>query len=175
MKSPLLHRRHDAFSLVEMMVAAAILALVVVGFYVTFGGANNLAVQSRLINSSKVILGAALNETLASHWQAGTTPEVVRAPFDTVIPYSTQNEGKNAKPAARTDTTPGGTRTNGDGVVGLFTGPDNGEVVIGYLDRIVHEIPERSDLRSVTFQIKYFYQGKWSTTYEARTVVARDN
>src|SRR5476651_2640319 len=91
-------RKSAGFTLIEMAMATAILALTVGGFYATFGAANQYAINSRLQNSAKVILGAALNETLGTSWikamNAVDMPEVLKPTgvgvFDwsTAVPYS---------------------------------------------------------------------------------------
>ena len=149
--------------MIEMAVSAAILALVVGGFYATFGGANQYAVNSRLNTSAKIVLGSALNEALGTPWTVS-----VRNPVHFVtaspVPYSIANEGVHALPTPRAD-----------GEISLFTTPTGEEIVSAQLTRNAQVHPERSDMLLITFTITWSYRGKPPQSLSAYTVVARDS
>ena len=148
--------------MVEMAVASAILALVVGGFFATFGGANQYAVTSRLQTSAKIVLGAALSEALGTPWISGPVPSEVHQTTAGFVTYSIRNEGSHAVPTARPD-----------GEISLFTTPTGGEVVPATLMRWARVHPERSDMLIITFTITWSYRGAPAQTLEADTVVAR--
>ncbi|MBS0660070.1 MAG: prepilin-type N-terminal cleavage/methylation domain-containing protein [Verrucomicrobia bacterium] len=165
-----LRRVPRGFSLVETLVAAAILAITVSGFYLTFGGANELATKARLNTSAKILLGAAVNEALSSRWTATNVPDVARNSSDTTAGelYNTANEGVNARPTARRE-----------GQVAFFTSPTEETVVMGELRKITTDYVEpggrvRLDMKKVTFKVKYTYKGVDSPWLEANTVITRD-
>lgn len=173
-----LSRRAQAgFSLVELLIAAAILAVTVSGFYLTFGGANELATKSRLNTSAKILLGAAVNEALSSRWSANFTPEVAQVTTDAQgALFDTKNEGQNARPVARPANPLTGTNR---GVVNFFTAPNEDSVVVGEMRRFTSEYTEpggriRTDMRIVKFRVKYTYKGVDSPWLEINTVITRD-
>lgn len=159
-------RLQGGFSLVELLVSAAILAVTVSGFYLTFGGANELATRARLNTSAKILLGAAVNEAISSRWSSTFVPEVAQPADD--VPYDTKNEGQNATPTAR-----------GPGVVSLFSSPTDETVVTGIMRRTTTSYTEASgtarlDMRKVTFRVQYTYRGVTSPWIEIQTVITRD-
>lgn len=161
-----LRRHQGGFSLVELMVAAAIMAIAVSGFYLTFGGANQLASRARLNTSAKIILASAINETLGSRWSSNHAP--LCSVVTTGTPYSPKNEGQNASPVPRAH-----------GKVSLFTSPNEEVVVEGDLIMIseVYVEPggrERSDMRRVTFRLTYSYNGVAAPPLEMSTVITRE-
>src|SRR5476651_1917477 len=139
-------RKSAGFTLIEMAMATAILALTVGGFYATFGAANQYAINSRLQNSAKVVLGAALNETLGTSWVKAMNlvdmPEVLKptAAFDfaSSVPYSLA--GLPESPTI-SQLNAGITPAMPNGVVSLFTDPSQTTVIQARLDRIA--IPDR--------------------------------
>ena len=179
-------RKSAGFTLLEMAVATAILALCVGGFYATFGGANRYAVNSRLQNSAKVVLGAAINETLGSTWYKGMNvvdlPEVLKptAAFDfaNAVPYSLAAVPENPT-VSQLNT--GITPSMANGVVSLFTDPSQTTVVQARLDRIAITHPERSDMMLVGFRLTFVdpngvdnqFQGRYIAPVYAYTIVAR--
>ena len=166
--------------------AAAILAVTVGGFYATFGGANQFAVSSRLQNSAKVILGAALNETLGTSWiKAMNTvdlPEVLKPTasfnFSSAVPYSLA-----ALPESPTvsQLNVGISPSMPNGVVSLFTDPSQTTVIQARLDRICIQHPERPDMKMVGFRLTFIdsngvdnqYRGRYIEPAYAYTVVTR--
>jgi prepilin-type N-terminal cleavage/methylation domain-containing protein len=166
------HRKSAGFTMLEMAIAAAILAMCIGGFYATFGGSNDFAVKSRLRNSAKVILGAALNEALGTRWIAAQTPPTVLQTCPPLTPYN----------LAALPGTPlinhlniGVTPALGSGEVSLFTDPSQTTWVTGLLTRevTVHpQFPAGSVVR-VTFRFTYTYKGVASQPMYAYTVVTR--
>lgn len=166
-----LSRRAQAgFSLVELLIAAAILAVTVSGFYLTFGGANELATKSRLNTSAKILLGAAVNEALSSRWSSNYNPEISQI-TSVWAKYDTKNEGLNARPVPRA----------AQGDVSFFTSPSEESVVTGKMERFTTAYTEpgtggrvREDMRVVKFRVKYTYKGVDSPWLEINTVITRD-
>ena len=152
--------------MVEMAVSAAILALVVGGFFATFGGANQFAVNSRLNTSAKVILGSCLNETIGTPWTSTFRKQIH---FDTggaFVPFSPPNEGIFALPLG----------SHADGEISLFTTPGGDETVPATLERSAQVLTaERSDLMVVAFRVRYTYRGVPVQPLVAYTVVARQD
>ena len=178
-------KKSAGFTLLEMSVAAAILAVTVGGFYATFGGANQYAVNSRLQNSAKVILGAAINETLGTSWIKAMNfvdlPEAVKPTasfgWGSAVPYSLA-----ALPNTPTisQLNAGITPTMPNGVVSLFTDPSQTTFIQARLDRIAMVHPERSDMTLVGFRLTFTdngvdnrYRGRYIEPAYAYTVVAR--
>lgn len=179
-------RKAAGFTMVEMAVAAAILAVTVGGFYATFGGANQYAVNSRLQNSAKVILGAALNETLGTNWIKAMNivdlPEALKPTasfsFASAVPYSLA-----ALPSSPTvsQLNAGITPAMPNGVVSLFTDPSQTTVIQARLDRIAIVHPERSDMTLVGFRLTFLdsngvdnqYRGRYIEPVYAYTIVSR--
>lgn len=156
--------------MIEMAVSAAILALVVGGFFVTFGGANRFAISARLHTSAKIVLGAAINEALGTAWSTSVRKEVHQV-TPGWVPYSIQNEGRFALPTPRAD-----------GEVSLFTTPGGTEVIPAKLQRWVTQHPERSDMLLVRFRIVFEdqanqpgFQGRVMEPIEAYTVMTRND
>jgi prepilin-type N-terminal cleavage/methylation domain-containing protein len=179
-------RKSAGFTMVEMVVAAAILVVTVGGFYATFGGANQYAINSRLQNSAKVILGAALNETLGTTWIKAMNlvdlPEVLKPTstfaFSSAVPYSLA-----ALPSSPTvsQLNAGISPTMPNGVVSLFTDPSQTTVIQARLDRIAIIHPERNDMTMVGFRLTFIdsngvdnqYRGRYIAPVYAYTIVAR--
>ena len=175
-----------AFTLLEMAVAAAILAVAVGGFYATFGGANKFAVNSRLQNSAKVVLGAAINETLGSVWYKGMNtvdlPAVLQptAAFDfaSSVPYSLAAVPENPTVS---QLNAGITPSMANGMVSLFTDPSSTTYIQARLDRICITHPERSDMMLVGFRLTFVdnngvdnrFEGRYIPPVYAYTIVAR--
>lgn len=169
--------------MIEMVIAGAILALTVGGFYATFGGANQFAVNSRLQNSAKVILGAALNETLGTSWiKVLARPEVLTPTtsfdFSTSVPY---NLGTVPGFPSVNQLNAGISPALGAGYVSLFTDPSQTTVVQARLERIAVAHPERSDMMRVGFRLTFYdtnntpnmYRGRPIPPVYAYTVIAR--
>lgn len=159
--------RRRGFSLVELMVTAGIIVITVGGFYATFGAANDFAVRARLNNSAKVLLGAAMNEALGGRWTSASATPAQKLTGGWEV-YSTQNEGKNAKPAPR-----GPAPDYGDGIVHFFTTAGETGVVVGRLERWCFQHPTRSDVRIIRFRVKYNYKGADSGWLYAQTAISR--
>lgn len=157
-------RKTAGFTMVEMAVATAILALVVGGFFATFGGANQYAIQSRLQNSAKVVLSAALNEALGTAWVSGPVPNEVHQTTSGPVVYSIRNEGRFAQPTPRQD-----------GEISLFTTPGGEEIIPATLTRWARPHPERTDMLIITFSISWTYRGGAAQLLEANTVVTRES
>lgn len=161
-------RSSAGFTLVEMVVSAAILALAVGGFYATFGGANHFAIGSRLNTSAKIVLGAAVNEALGTTWTSSLRKEVHQSTAGWV-PYSIQNEGRFALPTPRAD-----------GEISLFTTPGGTEIIPAKLERWVTQHPERNDMLLVKFRVLFEnqanqpgFQGRYVEPVVAYTVITR--
>lgn len=150
--------------MVEMAVSAAILALVLGGFFATFGGANQFAVNSRLNTSAKVILGSCLNETIGTPWTSTYRKEIH---FDTggaFVAFSPPNEGKFALPLG----------SRADGAVSLFTTPGGTDTVPAILERAA-QVGPRPDLMLISFRVTYTYRGVTAQPLIAYTAVARQD
>ena len=165
------HRKSGGFTFLEIAFASAILVLAIGGFYATFGGSNEYAVRSRLRNSAKVILGAALNEALGTRWTAAQGPPfVLQLAVDQ--PYNIaalpgfpgiNNLNIGTSPALAS------------GEVSLFTDPGQTNWIIGRLRRTVDVHPEfpSGSVVVVTFKFTYDYKGVTSQPMYAYTVVSR--
>lgn len=162
MSKRLTQRRSAGFTLIEMSVSASLLALVVGGFFATFGGANQFAVNSRLKTSAKVILGSCLNETIGTPWTSTFRKEVHFDTSGVFVPFSPPNEGRNALPPKT------------DGEISLFTTPGGSETVTATLERSAR-VGDRSDLMVIAFRTTYTYRGVAAEPLTAYTVVARQD
>ncbi len=172
-------RRSSGFSLIELMVSAAILALVVGGFYITFNGANEFAAKSRLNYSAKVILNSAISEALGARWKANSVvPQVLSTPTNP------SGDGFALYPGLPTD--PGNQATDGspyaqtNGVVSLYTTPPDlaiatpgDNLVVGTLKRKATKVSP--DLVLLTFKVEYSYKGVAIEPVIAYTAVSRDD
>lgn len=184
MPTKLFQRRHSAgFTLIEMMIASALLSLTVGGFFATFGSANQYAVNSRLQNSAKVVLGAALNETLGTSWiKVLARPEVLTPTgsfdFSSGVPY---NLGTVPGFPSVNQLNAGISPALGNGCVSLFTDPSQTTVVQARLERIAIAHAERSDMMKVGFRLTFYdaantpnmYRGRFIPPVFAYTVVTR--
>ncbi len=150
--------------MVEMSVSAAILALVVGGFYATFGGANQFAVSSRLSTSAKVVLGSCLNETIGTPWTSTYQKEIHFDTGGSFVAFSPPNEGRNALPIG----------SRADGAISLFTTPGGQDTVPATLQRSARA-GERADLMVIGFKVTYTYRGIPVEPLTAYTVVARQD
>jgi prepilin-type N-terminal cleavage/methylation domain-containing protein len=168
------HRKSAGFTMLEMAIAAAILAMAVGGFYATFGGSNDFAVRARLRNSAKVILGAALNEALGSRWiKSQTAPYVLQPCIETPYDLGALPGFPDLNHLNIGITPAVGTLGRGD--VSLFTDPSQTSWVNGKLTREVAFHPEfpSGSVVMVTFKFTYTYKGVPSQPMYAYTVVAR--
>jgi prepilin-type N-terminal cleavage/methylation domain-containing protein len=72
-------RRAAAFTLLEMMVASAILAVAIAGIYAAFLRANSLAASSRCITAARYILQRAADQALNLDWSPSQEPKDIPA------------------------------------------------------------------------------------------------
>jgi prepilin-type N-terminal cleavage/methylation domain-containing protein len=173
MSNRISHRKDAGFTMLEMAMAAAILAVTIGGFYATFGGSNDYAVRARLRNSAKVVLGAALNEALGTRWT-----KVPGAPKVLQVTTGWEDYDIGALPGFPTvnNLNIGITPALGSGDMSLFTDPAQNAVVTGHLRRNVQIHPSYTasgSVVTVTFEFTYTYKGVTSQPMYAYTVVTR--
>lgn len=73
-------RRTGVFTLLEIMMSAAILLVAVTGFYAVFGASNQLAYASRVNTSARIQLESALAQALTQPWRSEQAAPTVLVP-----------------------------------------------------------------------------------------------
>lgn len=136
----------SAFTLIETLIASAIIALTATGIYYAFLRMNDFAVASRADTSAKIILERAVNLATTSEWRSSVPPilSLTQVPPATPV-FKTFNPDTGA---------------DSDGSVSLFTDPQNNTVVTGTIYRQVvpYTDPNAKDLGDVyqlTFKLEY--------------------
>jgi prepilin-type N-terminal cleavage/methylation domain-containing protein len=149
-------RRSSGFSLVEVVVAAAVLAIVFMGAMQGFLFANKRAVASRLRTSARAVVQRNIEQALTQKFTISVTPAILAITSPTGISYDDDGGGDNLVSICTEDGT------------GIAT-------VRGTLTRAVTAVtnPNGADIRRVTFTLSYTEGGK-SRSYTATTVRARD-
>lgn len=133
--------RRSAFTLVESLIASAIVALTATSVYYAFLRMNDFAVASRCDTAAKVVLERAVNLAMTSEWR--TSPPPILTTTDDFKAFD-PDTGVDS-PTAR---------------VSLFTDPTNQEVITGILSRKVVSYPTPldkplGDLVRITFKLEY--------------------
>ena len=73
-------RRRGGFTLLEVMMSAAILMVAVVGFYGAFGASNQMAYAARVNTSARIQLDSALAQALTQPWRSEQAAPAILQP-----------------------------------------------------------------------------------------------
>ncbi len=143
--------------LAETMVAAAVLAMVIVGTSHALLIANRIAASSRVLTGARAVLQRNIDTALASTFTQSSTPAILA-----ITPASGQAYDDD-----------GGF----DSSVQIAV-QDNGTAVVasGSLTRTVVAIAnaDNADIRKVTFALQYVYRGK-TVSLSMSTIRSRDD
>lgn len=150
-------RKCKAIMLAETMVAAAVLAMVIVGTSHALLIANRLAAASRVLTGARAVLQRNIDTALASTFTQSTVPAILA-----ITPASGQSYDDD-----------GGF----DNTIQIAV-QDNGTAVVasGTLTRTVVAIAnaDNADVRKVTFRLQYTYRGR-SQLLSMSTIRSRDD
>ena len=142
--------------LAESMVAAAVLALVIVGTSHALLIANRLAADSRVLTGARAVLQRNIDTALASTFTQTNTPTILSLPANNA-PYDDDGGFDSAV---------------------QISVQDNGTAVVasGQLTRTVVALAnaENADIRKVTFTLRYTYRGR-PVTLSMSTIRSRDD
>lgn len=133
--------QQSAFTLMESLIASAIIAITATGAYYAFLKMNDFAVASRCDTAAKVVLERAVNLAMTSDWRA--FPPAVLNPCTDFKPFNIDNGADSA-----------------DGSVSLFTDPNSNTVIVGNIYRQVLAYPDPAgkplgDIYRVTFRLDF--------------------
>ncbi len=142
-------RQAHGFTLVEVMVAAAVLVIAVVGFYAVFGAANQLAYAARVNTSARIQLESALSQVLTEPWrseQDTNIPIVLQDTNDQWVRFNLPGEQNIGTPPTNVSLQIDPRRTD------LISSP----VIRGVLERKVKvDDPYSITARRVSFRLSY--------------------
>ena len=138
----------SAFTLVETLIATAIIAISATSIYYAFLRMNDNAVAARCDTTAKLILERAVNLAVTSEWGEAGAPPILALTGNDFVTF---------------DLTTG---ADSDGSVSLFDDPNNNTIVTGTLSRqvLVYSASDGSagmtalplgDVRQATFKLTY--------------------
>lgn len=159
-------RQTSAFTLIESLIATAIIAVTATSVYYAFLRMNDFAASSRCDTAAKVVLERAVNLAMTTDWRTYTPPILASTDPGGAFQLFNVDTGENSV----------------DGAVSLFTDPSNASVIVGTLSRSVVDYPAPAgkslgDLRRLTFKLQYKLHKRADepmTTLYAYTVRASD-
>ena len=150
-------RRHAGIMLAESMVAAAVLAIVVVGTSHALLTANRIAAASRVLTGARAVLQRNIDTALVSTFTQSTEPAIL---VPTLAGPETYDDD-------------GGF----DSTIQIAV-QDNGTAVVasGTLTRSVVAITnaDNADIRQITFRLQYTYRGR-PVSISMSTIRSRDD
>lgn len=140
-------RNRSGFTLIETLIASAIIAITATSVYYAFLRMNNFAVASRCDTAAKIVLERAVNLAMTSDWRATTPPILTLTNPTTSKPFQPFNVDTGVD--------------DDNATVSLFTDPNSNSVITGVLSRqvVAYPVPAGKpplgDLYRVTFRLDF--------------------
>jgi prepilin-type N-terminal cleavage/methylation domain-containing protein len=179
---PAAKRSSAAFSLVEMMIAAAVLALATGGIYAAFLQANKVAANARSLTAARFILQRAADQALTATWDlnaqapepgggGGNLPEFFNPDYPAGGDVQNQPE-----PCSVTNNYDPGVEYPPNNEVVLLADPHGDTIITGHLKRQISfsdSTTNPSTLIRITFTLEYEVNGIPKTPQQLTVIRAQ--